>query len=566
MLGDTVFSWALRDAGFPMRLETDAVFRHDHVQNWRDFMRERFARGREFAGLRRAADEPTRRKVYDVALTVTLVRPARVSWRAVANARRAGQLRRRARDVADRRQRDARVVRRRGRRRRQHPGREEALMRVLMLAHNVSERGSAIRALSIARWLAAAGRDVTVLSGRRHAGFGFTDAAMDGVRLLEPPDLLPYRFRNGGLSPIDLAGRLAHVLRERYDVVHTFEPRPCATLPGLLARRRKSVWVADWADLWGPDGMAATWPTPQRVTLGAFDGVLQSYTRRRADAVTVISSDLERRAGLLGIPPERIRRIAVGANDDLFRPQPAAEARARYGLPDDALVLVHTGFAPFDDWLLAHTFAELAVAEPRAYLLMSGRRFPLVEERAAAVGARPPRRARRRRPLRRAGVGDGLRGRDGGAVHGAAAQRGALPEPRGRLPRRGPPHRDQPDRRPRPARRDGARRSRRAADTRSVCPRDPRPPPPSRRARRDGEQSARACRDDALVARSRRQRRRAVRRADRGLVDEGGRRAAIAVELVVRKAPGLAGVPSRAADREPERRRRLRDDHRRQVS
>ena len=93
MLGDTVFSWDLRDAGVPIRLETDAVFRHDHVQNWRDFMRERYARGREFAGLRRAADEPTRKKTHDVAMTVTLLRPARVSWRAVANARRAGQLR-----------------------------------------------------------------------------------------------------------------------------------------------------------------------------------------------------------------------------------------------------------------------------------------------------------------------------------------------------------------------------------------------------------------------------------------------------------------------------------------
>ncbi len=103
--------------------------------------------------------------------------------------------------------------------------------------------------------------------------------------------------------------------------------------------------------------------------------------------MTVISSDLERRAEALGVPPERIRRITVGANDDLFRPQPAGEARARFGLPSDALVLVHTGFAPFDDWLLAHTFAELATAEPRAHLLMSGRRCPLVEERAAAVGA-----------------------------------------------------------------------------------------------------------------------------------------------------------------------------------
>ena len=92
MLGDTVFSWDLGAAGVPIRLETDAVFRHDHVQNWRDFMRERYARGREFAGLRRAADEQTRKKAHDVAMTVTLLRPARVSWRAVANARRAGQL------------------------------------------------------------------------------------------------------------------------------------------------------------------------------------------------------------------------------------------------------------------------------------------------------------------------------------------------------------------------------------------------------------------------------------------------------------------------------------------
>jgi glycosyltransferase involved in cell wall biosynthesis len=133
--------------------------------------------------------------------------------------------------------------------------------------------------------------------------------------------------------------------------------------------------------------MAAYWPAPQRVTLGALDGVLQSYTRRRADAVTVISSDLERRALELGVPPARVRRVPIGANDDLFAPEDPAAARARLGLPDDALVLVHTGFAPFDGWLLAHTFARVAEAEPRAHLLMTGRSFPLVAEQAAAVGA-----------------------------------------------------------------------------------------------------------------------------------------------------------------------------------
>lgn len=93
MLGDTVFSWDLRRAGIPIRLEPAGVFHHDHVQKWPNFMRERFSRGREFARLRRGDDEPRWRTVLDVGATITLVRPARVSWRAVANARRAGHAR-----------------------------------------------------------------------------------------------------------------------------------------------------------------------------------------------------------------------------------------------------------------------------------------------------------------------------------------------------------------------------------------------------------------------------------------------------------------------------------------
>jgi glycosyltransferase involved in cell wall biosynthesis len=261
-------------------------------------------------------------------------------------------------------------------------------MRVLLAAHNMTERGSAIRALSIARCLAGAGHEPTLVAARGRIGLGTNSWRVDGVRVLELPDVLPSRLRNGGLSPVDLAGRVLHVLRERYDVVHTFEPRPCATVPGLAARfRNGALYVADWADLWGPEGMAALWPAPQRLTLGKFDGAWQAYTRRRADAVTVISSELERRAEALGIPSERIRRVPIGANADLFRPRPLAVSRGRFGLPPGALVVVHAGFAPFDEQLLADTFAEVARIEPRAYLLMSGGRFELVRQRAGAVGA-----------------------------------------------------------------------------------------------------------------------------------------------------------------------------------
>jgi glycosyltransferase involved in cell wall biosynthesis len=261
-------------------------------------------------------------------------------------------------------------------------------MRILMVAHNVAWRGSAIRALSLARPLAAMGHELTVIASRERVGTRVTHQLIDGVRLLQFPDIVPGRFRNAGLSPVDLLGRVSHVLRERYDIVHAFEQRPCSTLPALLARRsRRSFSVVDWADLWGHEGMAANWPSPQRLTLGAFDGVWQTYTYRRADAVTAISSDLADRALRLGIPADRVRLVPIGANDDLFTPTSSSAPRQRLGIPDDALVLVHTGFAPFDDWLLGRVFADLAAREPRAWLVMTGRRVAAVDAAAASAGA-----------------------------------------------------------------------------------------------------------------------------------------------------------------------------------
>ncbi len=257
-----------------------------------------------------------------------------------------------------------------------------------MLAHNVAWQGSAIRALSLARPLAGLGHDLTVIASRGSVGLRFAEDIVDGVRLLQPPDLLPHRIRNGGLSPVDLAARMAHVVRRRYDVVHAFEQRPCSTVPALVARPlRRAVYVADWADLWGPAGMAAEWPAPQRASLGAFDGLWQGFTRRRADAVTVISTDLRERAIALGVPRDRIRLIPIGANDDVFGPDDSAGARRRLGIPDDALVLVHTGFAPFDDPLLADVFADLVRREPRIRLVTTGRRVPALAAAAAATGA-----------------------------------------------------------------------------------------------------------------------------------------------------------------------------------
>lgn len=257
-----------------------------------------------------------------------------------------------------------------------------------MLAHNVAWQGSALRALSLARPLARRGHDVVVVASRLEPGARTVSDDVDGVRLLQLPDLAPARLRNGGLSPIDLLGRLRLTRTLDADVVHAFEPRPTATLPALAMRRRSGArYVADWADLWGAEGMAATWPPLERATLGRLDDALQWRTRANADAVTAISSALAARACALGVPADRVRLLTIGANADTFRPGDARAARRRLGIPPDAPTVVHTGFAPFDDHLLAETWCHIAADEPDAWMLTAGRRIGVLDERARATGS-----------------------------------------------------------------------------------------------------------------------------------------------------------------------------------
>ena len=64
---------------------------------------------------------------------------------------------------------------------------------------------------------------------------------------------------------------------------------------------------------------------------------------RRADAVIAVSRDLAERVVELGADPGRVCVIYDGIDTDLFRPGPAAEARARLGLEDDTPIVLSVG-------------------------------------------------------------------------------------------------------------------------------------------------------------------------------------------------------------------------------
>lgn len=260
-------------------------------------------------------------------------------------------------------------------------------MNVLISAHNIIGIGSALRAYSLARWLVKAGHAVTILASRNEPGLNRLELVQDGVRLIQMPDIFRRRTRNGGLSPMDLVGRLGFVLRERFDIVHAFEPRPCATFPALVARRRFGTpFVADWCDLWGLDGIAALRGPLGRNTLGRVDDWLERSTRVSADAVVGINRYLAERAQSLGVPANRVRLVGVGANHDLIQPLSKAIAREKLNLPPSAQIVVQSGFSIYDVALLAETFICLARHNPKVLLLVSGGELPHFQETMARAG------------------------------------------------------------------------------------------------------------------------------------------------------------------------------------
>ena len=248
-------------------------------------------------------------------------------------------------------------------------------MRILLLTHNVAGQGGSYqRAWGLGRALAARGHETILLAARVRPGMRSVEGDDQGLRVWQAPDVFPLRVRHGGLSPFDVVGRVIKTLRWRPDVVHSFDHRPACSLPALAAHRRgRSVWVADWADRWDFDGIAGERGPLARVSLGWMDHLAERRLYPHADAVTVASREAGERARAFGVEEEALAWIPPGANPDLIRPQAKERARASLGIPPSAEVVVHLGFADYDEDLLGRAFATLAARRPSALLLTSGK-------------------------------------------------------------------------------------------------------------------------------------------------------------------------------------------------
>lgn len=281
-------------------------------------------------------------------------------------------------------------------------------MRVLMLNHNLREHGTWFRAFAIGRELARKGHDVTLFTVSPDRWYRVQEKKEAGMTIVETPNWNPLVHKDDGWGPLDTAYRLGRVLLQPYDVLYAFAHPPNVYLPAQLARRTfRRPLVVDWCDLYGEgifpvreaDRYYHGHQSPQLAIQRRCEKMetrLEKEILRKADSITVISSELERQARKVNAAVPLLR-YPCGANMDDFFPRPKAECRRELELPEEGLFLGYIANYNPDERFFLDTLARVFEARPDARLLstappLSARAreaYGLKQENLLEIGRQP---------------------------------------------------------------------------------------------------------------------------------------------------------------------------------
>ena len=269
--------------------------------------------------------------------------------------------------------------------------------RVLVLNHNLPERGTWFRALRTAEAFAARGARVTMVCtgpGRWRLRAGWRG----NVQMLQAPHWSPVYGPDSGWSPLGAAARLGLSLRG-WDAVMSFSHKPVDQLPARLSRSLCGArWACDWCDLWGEDGLNAL----QRAQRGpaaslhdrasdacdSIDARLEQAAARDCDVLTVISTDLARRAAALGRDERRALLYPSGADLDGIRPLDRARCRRALGLEEGRFLVGYVSSWHPDEGLLLRALSRACAQAPALQLLAAGAPVAASDAELRALGLR----------------------------------------------------------------------------------------------------------------------------------------------------------------------------------
>jgi|GEM_PF-279861 len=221
---------------------------------------------------------------------------------------------------------------------------DKVFLDILIIAHSRVDTGGYSKILEMSAALAKAGHRVTYACTSRRGKFFIKESNSSCVRIIEFPDLLYGRLRQG----IDLWNTLQRILfltKENFDVIHAIDCRPAVIFPSLWMQKFKNVpLVISWWDWFGRGGTAmARSGKLFDETFGHIETFFEEYFRKYADRATVVSSLLKARLEALGYPQEKIEIHRVGCNISKGSNVDKAVMRKQLNLPEAETILCYAG-------------------------------------------------------------------------------------------------------------------------------------------------------------------------------------------------------------------------------
>jgi glycosyltransferase involved in cell wall biosynthesis len=217
------------------------------------------------------------------------------------------------------------------------------------------------------------GHQVTILVTSQHNRARMVEGWQDGVRIIQTPDLFRGSLRSGW-DPWNTIRRIEWLRNQTMDLVHAFESRPTVIYPALFLHQNKHVpLVMDWADWFGKGGSVEQRKNPVvRTVLRPIETYFEEYFRNKADATTVICSELLAKAVHVGVPERSIRLIYNGCSTDQALIDHLT-ARQLASMPTDGFLIGYVGSIFLNDArLMAKAFDIVVDHHPNVRLVIAG--------------------------------------------------------------------------------------------------------------------------------------------------------------------------------------------------
>ncbi|MCU0427933.1 MAG: glycosyltransferase [Candidatus Kapabacteria bacterium] len=248
-------------------------------------------------------------------------------------------------------------------------------MNIAFIIHNQAETGPYWKVLEQCTAYVKLGHQATIFATSKTERRKTRIVMRDGVRVVEAPDLLWGKLRQGvdiwnALQRCRLARRLHK--EQAFDVVHAVDCRPNVIIPALYMQRRlKMPFILSWWDLFGKG--STRFGKAFAMTVGMVEGWLETGFRKYADGATTITTFLAKRLEDIGYPKDRIEVHHLGV-DTSQEPLEYSVARTwlreQCGIGTEERVLCFAGTIYDADFTLLLKALDILQARNIAYKLV----------------------------------------------------------------------------------------------------------------------------------------------------------------------------------------------------